>query len=200
MTLFKRTLVICLLAIGFTSCEALTQLINQTAEMINLKNCTFNVKNVSDIRMLDVNLNNGMTKNDLNITQMTKLTSAILQKKLPVTFNVNVSVDNPNSIAASLSKMDYIITLNNKEVVSSTLNKKLSVPANSSGVVSFPISTDLFQLFSGEAADAIVSLAFKLAGASSDPVKLGVKVKPYVSINEQTLAYPDYITINKILN
>ena len=131
---------------------------------------------------------------------MTKLTSAILQKKLPVTFNVNVSVDNPNSIAASLSKMDYIITLNNKEVVSSTLNKKLSVPANSSGVVSFPISTDLFQLFSGEAADAIVSLAFKLAGASSDPVKLGVKVKPYVSINEQTLAYPDYITINKILN
>ncbi len=200
MTHFKRAFIICLLAIEFTSCETLNQLINQTTEMINLKNCTFNVKNVSDIRMLDVNLSNGMTKSDLNIAQLTKLTSAILQKKLPVTFNVNVSVDNPNKIAASLTKMDYIVALNNKEIISSTLNQKLSVPANSSGTVSIPITTDLFQLFSGESAEAVVNLAFKLAGANSDPVKLGVKVKPYVSINEQTLPYPDYITINKILN
>ena len=67
-------------------------------------------------------------------------------------------------------------------------------------VVTIPITTDLFQLFSGESADAIVNLAFKLAGASSEPVNVGLKVKPYISVNNQQLAYPDYITMNKVLN
>ena len=107
---------------------------------------------------------------------------------------------NPNSIAASMSKMDYILSLNGKQVVSTTMNNSVSVPANSSSVVTIPITTDLFQLFSGESADAIVNLAFKLAGASSEPVNVGLKVKPYISVNNQQLAYPDYITMNKVLN
>ena len=96
--------------------------------------------------------------------------------------------------------MDYIVSLNGKEVISTTLNKNVSVGANSSSVVSIPVTTDLFQLFSGESADAIVNLAFKLAGASSEPVNVGLKVKPYVSINGQQLAYPDFISMNKVLN
>ena len=48
--------------------------------------------------------------------------------------------------------------------------------------------------------DAIVNLAFKLAGASSNPVNVGLKVKPYISINGQQLAYPDFISMNKVLN
>ena len=99
-----------------------------------------------------------------------------------------------------MAKMDYIVSLNGKEVINTTLNKSISVPANSSNTVSIPITTDLFQLFSGESADAIVNLAFKLAGANSNPVNVGLKVKPYISINGQQLAYPDYITMSKVLN
>lgn len=123
-----------------------------------------------------------------------------MKRELPVSFNVNVGVNNPNSIAAAMAKMDYILTLNGKQVISTTMNNGISVPANSNSVVSIPITTDLFQLFSGESADAILNLAFKLAGANSDPVNIGLKVKPYISINGQQLAYPDFITMNKVLN
>ena len=95
--------------------------------------------------------------------------------------------------------MDYILTLNGKEVVSTTLNKSINIGANSSSVVSIPIQTDLFQLFTGESVDAIVNLAFKLAGVSSNPVNVGIKVKPYISIGNQLLPYPDYISLNKTL-
>jgi hypothetical protein len=84
-------------------------------------------------------------------------------------------------------------------VASTTLNQAINVPAKSSNVVSIPITTDLFQLFSGESADAIVNLAFKLAGANSDPVNLGIKVKPYITINNSQLAYPDYISLDRVL-
>ena len=196
MSKIKKTLIVLFVALGLTSCEVL----NQVAQMANFANCTFDFNSVNQIKMLGIDLSKGMTKESLNITQGLALVNAINNRSLPVTFNVNVNVKNPNGIAAAMSKMDYILSLNGKQVVSTTMNNSINVPANSSSVVSIPITTDLFQLFSGESAEAIINLAFKLAGASSDPVNVGLKVKPYISVNNQQLAYPDYITMNKVLN
>ncbi len=196
MSKIKKALIVLFVTMGLASCDILTQV----AQMANFANCTFNFNSVDHIQMLGFDLSKGMSKTDLNTMQLLSLTNAITNRQLPVTFNVNVDVKNPNSIAASMTKMDYILSLNGKQVVSTSMNNSINVPANSSNTVTIPITTDLFQLFSGESADAIISLAFKLAGASSDPVNVGLKVKPYVSINGQQLAYPDYITMNKVLN
>ena len=196
MSKFKKALIILFVTMGLASCDVL----NQVAQMANFANCSFDFNSVSQIQMLDIDLSKGMTRENLNISQGLALINAINSRSLPVTFNVNVGVRNPNGIAAAMSKMDYILTLNGKQVVSTTMNNSINVPANSSSVVSIPITTDLFQLFSGESADAIINLAFKLAGASSDPVNVGLKVKPYITINNQQLAYPDFISMNKVLN
>lgn len=196
MSTFKKTLIILFVTIGLASCDVLTQV----AQMANFANCKFNFNSVDQIQMLGVNLSKGMSKSDLNAAQLLSLANALTNKKLPVSFNVNVGVNNPNTIPASMTKMDYIVSLNGKEIISTTLNKSVNVDANSSSVVSIPITTDLFQLFSGESADALLNLAFKLAGANSDPVNVGLKVKPYISINGQQLAYPDFISMNKVLN
>ncbi len=195
MSKFKKYFIILFVTMGLASCDVLTQV----AQMANFATCSFNFNSLNQIKMLGIDLSKGMSKNDLNATQLLSLANSIVNKKLPVTFNVNLDVKNPNSIAASMAKMDYIISLNGKEVVSTTLNQSVSVPANSTNIVTIPITTDLFQLFSGESADAIVNLAFKLAGASSNPVNLDIKVKPYITIGNQQLAYPDFITINRTL-
>ena len=199
MKRISRIIVVLFLMMGFSACEELSHIANQTAQMLNLKNCTFNVDGINHITMLGIDLSKGMSQSSLNAAQLISVTNSIMNRRLPVSFNVNLDVNNPNNLAASMGKMDYIISLNNKEVISSTFSDGFSIPANSSGKVSIPISTDLFQLFSDETADAILNLAFKLAGAQSNPVNLGVKVKPYIVINNQSLAYPDYITINKVL-
>ena len=195
MSKVKRTLIILFVALGLSSCD----LLNQVAQMATFANCTFDFKNIDHIQMLGINLGKGMSKNDLNATQLLNLANALMKKELPVSFNVNLNVDNPNSIAASMTKMDYIVSLNGKQVISTTMNNSVNVPANSNQTVTIPITTDLFQLFSGESAEAILNLAFKLAGTSSDPVNLGLQVKPYITINNQQLAYPNYITINRTL-
>ena len=195
MSKLKRTLIILFVTAGLASCDVLTQV----AQMANFANCTFDFNSVNHIEMLGINLSKGMSRESLNISQGLALVNAISNRSLPVTFNVNLDVSNPNSIAASMAKMDYILTLNGKQVISTTMNNSVNVPAKSNSVVTIPITTDLFQLFSGESADAIVNLAFKLAGASSNPVNVGLKVKPYINIGNQQLAYPDYITLNKVL-
>ena len=196
MSKIKKTLIILFVMMGLASCDVL----NQVAQMANFANCTFNFNSVNQIQMLGINLSKGMSKESLNTIQLLSLVNAISNRQLPVSFNVNVDVKNPNSIAAAMTKMDYIISLNGKQVISTSMNNAINVPANSSSVVTIPITTDLFQLFSGESADAIVNLAFKLAGASSDPVNVGLQVKPYININGQQLSYPNYITMNKVLN
>ncbi len=195
MSKIKRTLIILFVALGLSSCDLLTQV----AQMANFANCTFDFNSINKIQMLGVNLSKGMTKDDLNATQLLNLANALMKRELPVTFNVNLDVENPNAIAAAMSKMDYIVSLNDKQVISTTMNNSINVPAKSKNTITIPVTTDLFQLFSGESADAILNLAFKLAGASSDPVKLGLQVKPYITINNQQLSYPNYITINKTL-
>ena len=195
MSKIKRTLIILFVALGLSSCNLLTQV----AQMANFANCTFDFNSINKIQMLGVNLSKGMTKDDLNATQLLNLANALMKRELPVTFNVNLDVENPNAIAAAMSKMDYIVSLNGKQVISTTMNNSINVPAKSKNTITIPVTTDLFQLFSGESADAILNLAFKLAGASSDPVKLGLQVKPYITINNQQLSYPNYITINKTL-
>ena len=195
MSKIKRTLIILFVALGLSSCDLLTQV----AQMANFANCTFDFNSINHIQMLGVNLSKGMTKDDLNATQLLNLANALMKRELPVTFNVKLDVENPNSIAAAMSKMDYIVSLNGKQVISTTMNNSINVPAKSKNTITIPVTTDLFQLFSGESADAILNMAFKLAGASSDPVKLGLQVKPYITINNQQLAYPNYITINKTL-
>ena len=199
MTKIMVAVLLALSTVAFTACEELSQIANQAAQVLNLKNCDFSVNGINQINMLGIDLSKGMDKNSLTATQILNVTNALIKKELPVSFNVNIDVDNPNSIAATLGKMDYIIALNNREIISSTFNQGFSIPANSKGQVSIPITTDLFKLFSSETGDAILNLAFKLAGAKSDPVNLGVKVKPYIKINNQSMAYPDYITIDKLL-
>ena len=191
-----RNIIICfLIAVGLSSCDVLMQM----AQMANFANCTFDFDSVNDVEMLGLNLRKGMSRNDLNMGQALSLTKALMSKSLPVTFNVNIDVNNPNNSPASMTKMDYILTLNDKQVIATTIDKSISVPANASNVVTIPVTTDLFQLFSGESADAIVNLAFKLAGASSNPVNVGIKIKPYITVGGQQLAYPDYISLNKVL-
>ena len=194
-----RIIALVMLTASFTACEQLAQIASQAAQVMNLKNCTFDVNGLDKINMMGISLHKNMSLGDLTAAQDINVTNSLMNKKMPVTFNVNLDVNNPNSIAASLGKMDYIISLNNKEVISSTFSNGFSIAPNSKGKIAIPISTDLFQLFSNETKDAVLNLAFKLAGAKSEPVNLGVKVKPYIKINNQSLAYPDYITINKVL-
>ena len=196
MSKFKKSLIVLFVMLGLSSCDVL----NQVAQMYNFRNCTFDFNSVNQIEMLGINLSKGMSRDNLNAAQLLSLIDAVSSRRLPVSFNVNVDVKNPNSIAASMTKMDYILSLNGKEVISTTMSQGINVPANSNSMVTIPITTDLFQLFSGESADAIVNLAFKLAGANSEPVNVGLKVKPYININGQQMAYPDYITMNKVLN
>lgn len=118
--------------------------------------------------------------------------------ELPLTFNVLLNVDNPNDRQAMMSRMDYSVVLDGREMVSGRLNDSFTIPASGNIVVPITVQTDLLKLFSGQQADALTNLAFRLAGnTNSQAVELQVKVRPYIQVGLQQIAYPGFLTLKK---
>lgn len=172
--------------------------IDQIAATQALKECTFDVKGLERINLAGVDLRPGMKRSDLSVAQVMQLTNAFFGNELPFTFNVLLNIDNPNDRQAMMSRMDYSVILDGREMVNGRLNDSFTIPAAGNTVVPVTVQTDLLKLFSGQQADALTNLAFRLAGnTGAQPVELQVKVKPYIEVGLRQIPYPGFLTLKK---
>ena len=101
MSKIKKIFSIVLVTIGLMSCDVLQQM----SQIANFAKCTFEFNSVNSVEMLGLNIRKGMTRSDLNVNQAIALTRALVNKSLPVTFNVHLDITNPNSRPASMTKI-----------------------------------------------------------------------------------------------
>lgn len=188
-----------LLFVFFVSFISSCDILQQTAEIQRLRLCEFDVNGVSGVKVAGIDLRQGMTRSDLNAAQIMQLTNAVFSNKMPLKFDLLVKVDNPNDKTAALSRMDYSIVVDGLELISGNINQRYEVGPGSSTVIPLPIEIELFQALSGQSADAISNLAFKLTGSESKPVDLLFRVKPYINVGGRQMAYPGFLDIRHTL-
>lgn len=179
-----------------TSCDILNQ-VNQTAQ---LARCKFDLAGINNVMVSGISIGANMKVSNLSAVQALQITQAVARKSLPVTFNVAVKVNNPNTKTAGMNKMDYILMLDGKEMLRGAFNERISIPGGSTQTVAVPITVDLFKVFSNENSDAIINLAMKLGGNKTNPSKLAMKLKPYVEVGGHSLSYPNYLDLSYTLN
>lgn len=197
MKTLKPIAVLLALLVLFTmpSCE----LLEQSAQVQRLRLCTFDVSHVDQVKLAGIHLRDGMDYGDLNAAQIMTLTGALMSRNLPLDFNLNVKVDNPNDKTAAMSRMDYTIFVDGLQLVSGVLNQRYEIAPGQSVVVPMRLQLELFQALSGETGDALVNLAFKLTGDDSRDSELLFRVKPYIRVSGRELAYPGYLDVNHTL-
>jgi len=66
-------------------------------------------------------------------------------KLLEQKFILHLKVDNPNSLPFALHRLSYQLWLNNTELGSGQLDKRLSIPANDSRILQVPLHTNIWQ-------------------------------------------------------
>jgi hypothetical protein len=172
--------------------------IHQIAQTQALKQCSFEFKGLDKINLAGVDLRPGMKRSDLSAAQILQLSGAFFNNELPITFDVLLNIDNPNQRQAIMSRMDYSVFLDGREMVSGRLNDSFVIPAAASTVVPVTVQADLIKLFSGQQADVLANLAFRLSGSTgAQPVELMVKVKPYIELGLRQIPYPGFMTLKK---
>ncbi|MDR2424668.1 MAG: hypothetical protein LBD59_08095 [Prevotellaceae bacterium] len=160
-------------------------------------NCKYEYAGLSNPGVAGINLNNISNVQNLNAASLLKLTAGIMSGSLPMSFTVNVKAVNPNASAAQIAGLDWAIDLNSSNILSGTLNDKVSIPANGGEtVIPFIVQTDLLALFKNESKDNILKFVNSLLNMGDSSSNISLRIRPSVMVGGQKIS-TNFITLTK---
>ena len=177
-------------ACGIFSCQQLKQ-------MANFTQCEFRMSSVENTSLAGVNVQQIQSFSDLNLLDAGRLTAAYATGSMPLTLTANVEARNPNNSVAAMNSLDWILLIEDRELVTGTLNDRVSI-APDGGTTTLPIriSTDLRKALAGKSARETAELGLGLVNNGNKPSKkMSLKIRPSIMIGSAVVRYPGYITI-----
>jgi len=189
--MFQRLLLIVILVQAVVSCEVT----KQAKTAANLANCEFRLVSAENIRIAGIQVDAYTSLKDLGVADFAMVMGALTQPELPLSLILNFEVKNPNPTTAGINGIEYIIFIDDIQMVAGSYMQPITVPPSSSAVITVPLNTDLKQALKGKSMDAILNFGFNLAGVSHVPTRFKVKLKPSILVGTSTLSYPGYITV-----
>ena len=187
-----KYLSVLLLIVSLVSCDVL----QQVDQMKNFAKCKFRLKSVKNIELAGIDIQQIQSVSDLGLIDLGIITAAFAGGRLPLDFTLNLEVQNPNNETAAMNRLDWILLIDDIEMVRGTNNDRVSVPANG-GISILPLSMsfDLLKTLSGESGEAVMNFGFNLAGMGDRPTRITLKAKPTIYVGGQAISYPGYISI-----
>lgn len=194
MKTFKAIIIVLSVVLTFSSCAIL----DQGKEMQTFSKCEFRLKNIDNLMLAGIDVQEVSSISDLGFTDAGKLSMAALQGDLPLGFTLYVEARNPNEQKASLSGLYWILFIDDIEITDGRVGDRISVPPNG-GISTIPVDMqfDLFEVLTGKSADAIMNFGLNLAGAGGYPTRVKLKIKPTITVGMTKVKYPGYFTIEQ---
>ena len=179
----------------FSSCTLLDNIANNLSSIANLVNCEYSLKNVSNVSVAGVNVRNVVNGN-ITATDVVMLAAAITNKQVPLALDVNINVKNPTDRSAMLSTMDWALDIAQTQFATGSTSKSYNIGSKTTSVVPLGVNTDLYRLFSKDGVNSLKTFAssFTKEGTSS---QVGLRIRPSLTVGQQTIKSPSYITIMK---
>lgn len=168
---------------------------NSVTGLKNFADCKFKFNSVSNVKLADIDLTNKKSYSNFKLTDLATLGVAYAKKELMLDMNVNMVVNNPNEQPAQLDGMDFILWIDDEEMLDGTMNQKVKIEAGEDAVVSLPISMNLYESIKDKKINAMAEFALGLATNKADNSRVKVSVKPFFTIMDKTIKFPSYITI-----
>ena len=180
---------IMLAAISQNSCNFLK-------EISTLGKCEFRLATLEDPEIAGVDVSQIRSFTDLSLVDMGIISASFLKGALPLSYTLNVEVRNPNPAMAALNGLEYLAFIDDVEVASGQLDRRIEIPANG-GVTTIPLrlSTDLMDIMKKDSRQALVNFGLNLADAGNRPTRVSIKVKPTILVGTIEINYPGYFTV-----
>lgn len=163
---------------------------------VNVVKCDFRMKSVTDTRLSGIDIQNKRSFSDLSFLQVGNLTKAYLSGNIPLEFVLNIEGKNPNTTQATMASFDWILLIDDIQMVSGTNEREYYIPANDgTEVIPLKISVNLLEVINNETKDALLNFGFNLADAGNKPTRIGLKLKPTLNVGGVPITYPGYIDL-----
>jgi hypothetical protein len=182
---------LCFLTV-FTSCDV----VKQVSEAKNLTKCDFRLESIQNLNLAGINVQNVNSLSDFTMFDAAKLASAFGSPKVPLDFTLNIEAKNPNTSPAGMTRMDWILLIDDIEMTRGILDKPITIPANNgSAMIPMQINVDLKKALAGKGSDAIINFGLNLAGSGDKPTRFTLKMKPTISVAGVPISYPGYLDV-----
>ncbi|HNS16746.1 MAG TPA: hypothetical protein PKH94_10465 [Bacteroidales bacterium] len=180
------------LALFFSSCG----LFEQVGQMATLAKCDFRLKSVQQLTLAGVNIQEIKSISDLGLIDAGIITAALAGGQLPLNFTLNIEAKNPNDQLAAMNRLDWILFIDDIEMLQGVMSEKIQIPGNGGvSVIPLKMNMDLKKVLSGKSAETIINFGFNLAGLGGEPTRITVKAKPTIMVGSREIVYPGYISI-----
>ncbi len=178
-------------AVMLTGCDVL----KQVEGMQMLTKCEFRINTISDIQLAGVNVSGVKKISDINPLDALIITNAWLSNQLPLDFNLNLEVKNPNNQPASMNRLDWILFIDDMQMLEGAVNERFVTGAGETGNLPVQIGFNLAEVLKGESKDKIISTALGLVDGSGKSTRVMVKLKPSLMVGQQTIMYPGWLEV-----
>ena len=167
-------------------------------ELTALKDCEFRVGTLENPVLAGEDISKIVSLKDFSINQTGKIAKSILQGTLPLSFILNVEVKNPNQKNASLNRLEYLAFIDTVQIASGTMEEHVVIPSGG-GIATIPVKveTDVMDLLKKEPINTLLNYALNLADDGNRPVRVSIKIKPWIQIGSVDREYPGYITVTQ---
>jgi len=173
------------------SCDIL----QQVGEMQMLSKCEFRINTVTDIHLSGVNVSNIRDISDIRPMDVLMLTNGVLSNNLPLNFKLNLQVKNPNDKTASLNRFDWILFIDDLQMIEGAINERFVIGADETSNLPLQIGFNLAEILGDERADKIIDFALGLTEGSGKTTRVMLKLKPSVMVGQRSVMYPGWIEV-----
>ena len=165
----------------------------EVAGAYNMTQCKYEYNSISNLTVSGMNLSSG-----LSATNVLKLTSILSGQasSIPMDFTLNLNVKNPNQTAAAMHGMQYIISIDDIQFTTGSVNQSMNIAAGGTQTLPLTIGVDIASLMKNNSKSAVENIAKNFLGIGSSKSKVTVQLKPTFLLGNTPITSPVYIPVS----
>lgn len=165
----------------------------QVGGAYNLTQCKFDYNSISSLKLAGMDLSRGI--NAVQLLQLTPLLTG-QASSVPLNFTLNLDIANPNSSAAFLEGLQYILSIDNVQFTTGAISQALHIAGGGKQTLPLAIGLDLATLLKGETKDAVVNVVKNIVGANDKQSQITLQLRPNIKVGDYTIPSPVYIPVS----
>lgn len=177
------------LLLFFPSCNVVKEL----GSAYNMTQCKYDYNSISRLSVSGMDLSRGISL--AHIPQLTAILSG-QSSSIPLSFMLNLNVSNPNQTAALLHGMQYILSIDDVQFTTGSIDQALNIPGGGAQLLPMAIGLDLATLLKGESKNAAMNIAKNFLGIGNQSSNVTLQIKPTFMVGGFPITSPAYIPVS----
>jgi len=188
----KKSIFMLSAAMLLTGCNV----VNQIGGAIQLSQSEYKYHSLSNIQLAGINLGNASSISVSNLASIaTVLASGSAMQTIPFSMTLNMDVTNPNSSAAFLDALDYVILINEMEFVQGKMDIPIRIEPGETKVIGIPVSVDLKSLMNRYSQERVANEMSAFLGITPQETSVTVKLWPKLTVGGTLVKVPAAIPV-----